>query len=99
MTVTVNIIYRGKNGSAFEFANEMISSGLVTKIREQKGNLRFDYFKSFDDPEALLLIDEWVDQEAIDIHHKSEMMPQIADLRKKYQLKMEVKQFQEITKK
>ncbi|MDU4518077.1 MAG: antibiotic biosynthesis monooxygenase, partial [Lactococcus lactis] len=41
-------------------------------------------------------IDEWENQEAIDLHHKSEMMAQIAELRKKYQLRLKVTRYQEI---
>ncbi len=41
----------------------------------------------------MLLIDEWLNQSALDIHHKSEMMKIIADLRDKYKLKMKVERF------
>ena len=33
MSLTINIYYTGKNGSAKEFANEMISRGIVNKVR------------------------------------------------------------------
>lgn len=33
MSLTINIYYTGKNGSAKEFAKEMLNSGLVDKIR------------------------------------------------------------------
>lgn len=42
---------------------------------------RYEYFFPMDDPETVLLIDRWKDQEALDIHHKSEMMNEIAVLR------------------
>lgn len=46
-----------------------------------------------DDPCTVLLIDEWKNEEAIDLHHKSEMMETVASLRKKYKLKMRVERF------
>ena len=46
-----------------------------------------------DDPETVLLIDRWENQEALDEHHKSPMMKEIADLREKYHLHMRVEQF------
>ena len=46
-----------------------------------------------DDPETVLLIDRWTDQHALDLHHKTPMMGQIAALRNKYQLKMRVERF------
>ncbi|AIS03436.1 Carboxymuconolactone decarboxylase family protein [Lactococcus lactis] len=44
MTITVNILYQGKGDKARLFADEMVSSGLVDKIRQQSGNLRYEYF-------------------------------------------------------
>lgn len=36
MSFTINIYYKGKNGSAKKFANEMISSGIVDEIRKKE---------------------------------------------------------------
>ena len=95
MSLVVNIYYTGKNGSARKFVQEMVSSGIVDKIREEEGNERYEYFFSMDDEETVMLIDKWKNQEALDMHHKSEMMKQIAKLRNKYMLKMRVERFTE----
>ena len=84
MSITVNIYYSGENGNARKFAEEMMKSGTVDKIRKEKGNLRYEYFQPLDDPETVLLIDSWEDQTAIDMHHASPMMSAIAELRQKY---------------
>ena len=78
MSLTINIYYTGKNGSARKFANEMISSGLVDKIRNEEGNLKYEYFLPLDDEETVLLIDCWENEEALDRHHKTEKMRDIA---------------------
>ncbi len=96
MSFTVNIYYTGKNGSAKEFAREMTESGLVNKIRAEEGNERYEYFFPLDDPETVLLIDRWRDQQALDDHYKSEMMEEIAALRKKYALRMRVERYTEL---
>lgn len=96
MSFTVNIYYTGKNGSAKEFAREMTESGLVNKIRAEEGNERYEYFFPLDDPEAVLLIDRWRDQQALDAHHKSKMMEEIAALREKYALRMRVERYTEL---
>ena len=93
MSITVNLYYTGKNGSARKFVEEMVSSGIVDAVRAEEGNERYEYFFSMDDPETVLLIDRWRDQEAIDIHHKSEMMKQIATLRDKHQLRLRVERY------
>ena len=96
MALTINIYYTGTDGSARRFAEEMRASGLVDKIRAEKGNLRYEYFLPVDDTETVLLIDAWESKEALDFHHKSPMMKEIAALREKYRLKMRVQKFSEI---
>lgn len=96
MSITVNILYAGKNGSARRFAEEMVASGIVDDIRREEGNERYAYFFPMDDEESVLLIDRWRNQEAIDVHHKSEMMGKIAALRKKYNLKMKVDRYTDL---
>ena len=91
--ITVNLYYTGTNGSARAFAEEMVQTGVVTAIRAEDGNLRYEYFFPMDDPETVLLIDQWRDQKAIDVHHASPMMGQIAALREKYDLHMKVERF------
>lgn len=93
MAITVNIYYRGENGNAKKFAEEMISSGVVDNIRAEKGNLKYEYFFPMDDAETLLLIDSWEDQHSIDAHHASPMMKKITELREKYNLHMKVERY------
>ena len=93
MAITVNLRYTGKNGSARKFAEEMTAGGTVAAIRAEAGNLRYEYYQSLDDPETVLLIDSWENQEAIDVHHASPMMAVIAALREKYDLHMTVERY------
>ncbi len=93
MSIVVNIYYTGKDGNARKFAQEMESSGTAVKIREEEGNLRYEYFIPMEDPETVLLIDCWKDQAAIDRHHASPMMEKIIELREKYDLHMKVERY------
>ena len=91
--ITVNLYYRGANGSARAFAEEMEEGGIADAIRVEEGNLRYQYFQPLDDPKTILLIDSWTDQAAIDAHHASPMMAQLAALREKYDIHMTVERF------
>ena len=93
MSITVNLRYTGTDGNARKFAEEMISSGTVDAIRAEEGNLRYEYYQSLDDPETILLIDSWANQEDIDKHHATPMMDTIAKLREKYDLHMTVERY------
>lgn len=93
MSITVNLYYTGEKGNARKFAEEMTKSGMVEMIRNEEGNLRYEYFIPLEDPETILLIDSWKGQEAIDRHHASPMMERIAELREKYDLHMRVERY------
>ena len=93
MSVIVHIYYTGTGGSARKFAEEMESSHTAAAIRAEEGNLRYAYFFPMTDPETVLLIDCWKDQNSLDIHHSSPMMEKIIELREKYDLHMKVERY------
>ena len=97
MSLTINLYYTGKNGSAQAFAREMEESGLAQQIRDEEGNESYRYFQPLNDPETILLIDQWKNQQAIDRHHQSPMMAQLAQLHDKYDLHMKVQRFMPIS--
>ena len=93
MSLTVNLYYSGKNGNARKFAQEMMNSGIVEEVRAEEGNERYEYFFPMEDLETVLLIDRWKDQKSLDLHHKSETMKKIAQLREKYKLHLKVERY------
>lgn len=93
MSITVNLYYTGKDGNARKFAEEMTERGIVEAIRAEEGNEKYEYFFPMDDSETVLLIDRWKNQEALDIHHKTPMMKEIAALREKYKLRLRVERY------
>lgn len=93
MSIIVNLYYTGQNGNARKFAEEMVASGIVDAVRAEEGNERYEYFFPMDDPETVLLIDPCRNQKALDYHHKSPMMSQIAALRDKYRLHLRVERY------
>lgn len=93
MLITVNIYYKGSKDNLNNFIQEMINSGIVDRIRNQEGNYKYEYYHPVDVDNKILLIDQWVSQEALDTHHKSPMMNDIIKLRNKYDLEMEVERY------
>ena len=93
MSITVNLYYTGIDGNARRFAEEMERTGIARRIRAEEGNLKYEYYTPLGDSETVLLIDSWKDQEAIDRHHSSPMMKEIAKLREKYDLHMTAERY------
>ena len=89
--ITINIKYYGKK--AKEFAREMERLGYADIIRNRDGNIKYEYYIPLNSDDYILLIDSWENQEALDIHHHSDVFKKIVELREKYDLKMEVERF------
>lgn len=90
MALILHLYYTGVGDHARRFAEEMEASGVADRIRKEAGNLRYEYYLPLNDPRTVLLIDAWQDQAALDAHHASLMMAEIAALREKYDLHMRV---------
>ena len=93
MSIMMLLYYTGRDGSARRFAREMEESGTADLIRKEEGNERYEYFFPASDPDTVLLIDIWRDQEALDSHHASPMMKTIAALREKHDLHMRAERY------
>lgn len=93
MSFTMNLYYTGKGDAARKFAQEMEESGTADAIRQQPGNLRYEYFQPLNDPQTILLIDTWESQAALDADHDSPMMKKLAELRDKYDLHMKAERY------
>ena len=74
----------------------MISTGVADMVRNEEGNEKYEYFFPIDNQETVLLIDRWINQEALNLHHKSALMKKIAELRNKYELKMKVEKYTDV---
>ena len=92
--ITVIIRYKGINNNTKMFVNEMISLGIVDEIRNEKGNIRYEYLIPIKDDGSVILIDSWENQEALDIHHTLPLMNRIKELREKYDIHMEVEKYE-----
>ena len=84
--ITINIRYTAENGNVRKYVEEMESSGIAARIRAVEGCLGYEYFFPADDPNGLLLIDSWENQEALNRYHSSAAMTEAAALREKYGL-------------
>lgn len=93
MSITRIVYYTGENGSARRFVRNMEESGAASLIRREEGNERYEYFFSATDPETVMLVDQWRDQDAIDVHERSLMKKDVLELRKDYGLKMRIERY------
>lgn len=93
MSICINVIYRGPEGAARAFAEEMIAAGTVDAIRALPGNICYDYNQPIEEPDAILLIDRWESQSTLDGYYKSPLLEKVVATREKYGLTLDIQRF------
>ncbi len=91
--ITINIRYSAPDGNALTHMKEMESTGYADSIRAIPGCLRYDYFIPQDNPQDVLLIDSWEDQQALNRYHSSPVMKKAEAPREKYQIQRKAEMF------
>ena len=91
--ITINIRYNAPDGNALKYMQEMETTGFADSIRAIPGCLRYDYFIPQDDPQSVLLIDSWEDNQALNRYHSSSVMKRVEALRAKYKLERKAEVF------
>jgi quinol monooxygenase YgiN len=62
------VTYTTKPGLRSAFHNVILREGLQEASRQEAGNIAYDYFLSIDRPDELLLVEKWIDKEALTLH-------------------------------
>lgn len=91
--ITLNVYYTGEKGNAKKFVKEVERMGTADSVRNEAGNIRYDYFLSRKNPDEVLLVEKWKGQKAVESHNATPMMKTIGRLKKKYGLTTVVERF------
>ena len=82
-TVVLNVEYIMKPGGAKAFVQEVTDSGLLAEILTHEGCQRYEYFLPLEG-DNLLLVERWVDAEALAKHAAAPCMAQVRAIKEKY---------------
>ena len=78
------VIYQMKPGCRDDFVREMKESGVLQMIRDEDGCLQYEYFCAEEDPDRLLLIEEWENEEKQQIHVAQPHMSVVRGLKERF---------------
>lgn len=84
--------YQMKPATRTLFVDEVISSGVLEKIKEEDGFISYDYYYDAVDPDCLLLVEEWQSQAQQQQHLQSDHMRILKEIKEKYVLNTSVRQ-------
>lgn len=84
------VTYKTKPGLREAFYETIVNRKLQDACRQEEGNLSYDYFRSVDDQDELLLVEKWIDQAALDLHKTLPHFKQLQDLKMDFIAEMSV---------
>lgn len=75
------VTYTAKPGMRDVFLQEVLASGILDKIRAEKGCLRYAYYKSAENPDEILLTEQWAAPEHQPAHMQQPHMKQLLEIK------------------
>ena len=79
--IIVRARYKTPEGQREAFLQKLFDEGLPQACRAEEGNLCYDYFLSYEDPDEILLFEMWKNGEALMMHGKEPHFNRIGQLR------------------
>ena len=78
------VIYQTKPGCRDAFVREMKESGVLRIIRAEDGCLQYEYFCAEEDPDRLLLVEEWESEAKQRTHVAQPHMSVVRELKERF---------------
>lgn len=75
------------------FFDEVAAAGIIEATRAEDGCMLYDYFFSAEREGEILLVENWVDKEAQEIHDKLPHLEKLGEIKARYGIKTEIKEF------
>ena len=82
--IVLNVTYKCKNSKRTEFLETIQKEGIDNASRLEEGNLKYEYYYSTSDPDELLLIEKWQNEDAIAFHKNQPHFSRLGELKAEY---------------
>lgn len=82
--IALIVSYICKENHCDSFLQAIREAQIDAITRKEDGNLRYEYFKSTENPHVLLLLERWTDENALKAHCASENFKRLAALKQQY---------------
>lgn len=92
--LVLNVYYKVKPGKREEFYKVVTESGVAEASRKEAGNIRYEYFRAAEDPDLMLLIEHWKDQEAFDFHIQQPHFKELGRIKETYVADTDIMRFE-----
>ena len=82
--VLLLVTYQMKAGMRDAFLQEITRAGILEKIRQERGCLRYAYFRDAEDPNSLLLIEKWESPALQQAHMAQPHMEKLKEIKSRF---------------
>jgi len=84
---------KAKEGQAEAYLREVREKGLHEKTLLEPGCHQYDFFRSAEDPDLVLLVEKWESEEAFQGHLQGENLKVFVELQKAYTVDMKADRY------
>jgi quinol monooxygenase YgiN len=88
----IKIVAKGKLKPGVKEEYLQLARELVTETRKENGCISYSIYEDINDPSILTMLEEWVDEDAINLHNNSEhvmrIVPELRKLRESVEINL-----------
>lgn len=85
------VTYTAQPGMRAQFVSEVTASGILDTIRSEDGCLGYTYYDDAEDPDRIILIEQWQSQEQQQVHMTQPHMARLMEIKNKYVVDTQVR--------
>ena len=93
--IVMNVVYKCKPGLREAFLQRIREEGIAAASRAEAGNRKYDYYLPVDDNGELLLVEKWLDADAVAEHARQPHYLRLAQFKPDYVLETLIGKFEE----
>ena len=91
--VVLNVTYHCKEGMRDAFLEAVMAEAIDLASRGEKGNVRYDYYRSVEREDDLLLLEQWEDDDSLALHRMQPHFLRLGELKEEFVKETEISQY------
>lgn len=80
----LNVIYQTKEGKGAAFYKQLCADGIAAATRAETGSIAYDFYQSMENPDLILLLEIWSNEETRAKHKTTEHYKHLTELYNEY---------------
>ncbi len=91
--ITLNVFYNAKPGQGRAFLDALYAEDIPANCIAEDGCFQYDYFIAKDNPDLILLVEQWKDEAAQEFHCGTPHMKRLRELKAIYVESTDIKTY------